>query len=299
MDLFSVYELMLLEQDPPDYSQFVNLQRRALAQTYLTATDVAQLLSLDPYIAGEAFGDHPERFKPGCTSPGMCPAPARISMNRVKETGSSDPSTIPFDAYASPTQAGAANVERSAATQDIGLLAQLGGDPVATLSVAYLDVTAASDFNQRSTSITLQNSSHCEQGTVDLWFDKAFGGFLWSTYLVMAADDPIHPTAGCGVFPAWPTGLRGSVPVFGSNRPVREAGPGSLGESIEDCCHLIVEKVASRRTMFLPPGRDFARLRLCRRRQDHLVALHLMRRERKSARNWAAGIPFSRGRLAL
>jgi len=47
-----------------------------------------------------------------------------------------------------------------------------------------------------------------------------------------------------------------------SDRPVRQAGLGSLGESIENCRHLIVERIASRRAIYPPPSRDLARLRL-------------------------------------
>ena len=178
MHQLDVYELMLLAQDPPDYSQFLDLQVRALAQKYLTPGDAEQLLSLDPYLSGEVFGDHSERFEAGCSWKANCGTPAQLDVPAVA-IGSTGASVAgPFDARASPSDGAEA-----AATQEIGLLGTAGGDPVATLSVAYQNVTAAAGFSQRSTSITFQNTSHCEEGRVDLWFDKAFGAFLWRTDL--------------------------------------------------------------------------------------------------------------------
>jgi hypothetical protein len=49
--------------------------------------------------------------------------------------------------------------------------------------VTYFDVTAAADFDQRSANMFFQNTSHCERGDIDLWFDKAFGSFLWITQM--------------------------------------------------------------------------------------------------------------------
>ena len=49
---------------------------------------------------------------------------------------------------------------------------------------ALANVTLGKDFATRSASIVLQSTTICEVGIIDLWFDKAFGSFLWVTHLI-------------------------------------------------------------------------------------------------------------------
>ncbi len=53
-------------------------------------------------------------------------------------------------------------------------------------------MTTTSFSQSQSASVTFDNSSQCEQGTVELWLDKAFGSFLFVPHL----QDACH---SCGL----------------------------------------------------------------------------------------------------
>jgi len=187
---FTAAQLDRLAQDPSDDSVFCvdavcNDTQKELAHRYFkTPTDVRQLLALDPFILGISTDQHPERFAPACTSAGSCAAPLRLTVDNQPVTGG--PAVIVSADHAQanpadPSQAGDTGVE-----QNVVLSSGLDGPGIGTLSISYRDVTASPDFADRSASIVLRNSSHCERGDVDIWFDKAFGAFLWNARMTNA-----------------------------------------------------------------------------------------------------------------
>jgi hypothetical protein len=180
-ELFNVAELEALAQDPQDLSDFVDLTKVDIIHKFITPADAQQLLAMDPYALGQSIDQSPQRFEPGCNAPGSCASPDHLSVGRRQFANEPDVIVEATTAHADPATSD--TTSSTGVMETVRLLPDAGGASLGTLTVSYGDVTANADFSTRTASVVLDNSSQCELGTVDLWFDKVFGSFLWITHL--------------------------------------------------------------------------------------------------------------------
>jgi FG-GAP repeat len=180
---FTVAQLQGLAKTPQDLTVFCSggqcdADAQNIAQTFIQPSDAQQLVAADPYISGMAIDQHPERFEPACQTAGSCNSPESVfvdSRPAVPSTAADTTITL------SHLQGNGSSVSSGSST-GLSMNVALFGVGV-NASMTFNDVTTTSNFTAESASVTLENSSHCEKGTVNFWLDKAFGSFLWTTNL--------------------------------------------------------------------------------------------------------------------
>jgi hypothetical protein len=169
----NVLQLQALAQTPQDPQNLVTADVKA----FIGPADATQLLAMDPYISGEAIDQHPERFVPACESSGSCTTPEQILLD-PKPPGAQAGDIVHTAMHAQANGTDLGNTTSTGLDQTIAI-----GGFGARANIMFQNVTSESDSDQRSATITLETNSSCEKGTVDLWFDTAFGSFLTIPHL--------------------------------------------------------------------------------------------------------------------
>jgi hypothetical protein len=176
---FTVRELRGALQTPLDESVFCNNgicdteDKPEIVRNYLTPADAQQILNMDPYVSGIAIDQHPERFEPACEVAGTCTTPESLSVSYANPDEQIKSASHAQGNGTTSTFGSSTGVEAT-----VNLLGATLG-----LTTTYRDMTTQSNFTSLTASVTLDNLSHCEEGSIDLWLDKAFGSFLWVPHL--------------------------------------------------------------------------------------------------------------------
>jgi hypothetical protein len=157
---------------------------RDLVQEFIQPADAQHIIDQDPYSSGLTidnafFSQHPERFEPACKAAGPCPAPDEETIQEQTPTDPENSGTV-TNLFGSGTEQISGTGTGVKDTESLTFLTDTFSQDV---TETYQDVTTNSDFTSRSASVTLKNTSSCETGKVDLWFDKTFGTLLYSTNL--------------------------------------------------------------------------------------------------------------------
>jgi hypothetical protein len=200
---FTVAELQRLAQDPQDLTVFCNSQgcdedKKTLAPTFIKTADAQQLLAMDPYFAHEQLDQHPERFEPACKTAGTCASPERLTVDSKPASPATAADPTVSETHLQGNGSESSNGSSTGLKEDLTIFG-IGG----TTSITYEDVTTVSNFTSQSASVTFENSSHCEKGTVDLWLDKSFGSFLWVTHLENACQQQPMQTMSFEALADW------------------------------------------------------------------------------------------------